>query len=224
MKESDTHPATPLAMTVHAIEAPDLGADRRTVVGRWKMLAVLAVCATPVIASYLAYYLVRPDVRSNYSELILPPRPMPDALPIRALDGAPVAPADLQRQWLLISVADGGCDERCEANLVLMRQLRETLGRDKDRVEKLWFVTGGRLPAQATLDASGATALQVPRAEIERWLEPAPGRALQDHLYLVDPMGQWMMRVPANPDPARLKRDLDRLLRASASWDRAGRS
>jgi hypothetical protein len=36
-------------------------------------------------------------------------------------------------------------------------------------------------------------------------------------------MGEWMMRFPANMDPARVKRDLDRLLRASASWDLAGR-
>jgi hypothetical protein len=32
-----------------------------------------------------------------------------------------------------------------------------------------------------------------------------------------------MMRVPADPDPTRVKRDLDKLLRASAGWDRPGR-
>jgi hypothetical protein len=31
------------------------------------------------------------------------------------------------------------------------------------------------------------------------------------------------MRAPVSPDPAKLKRDLERLLRASSSWDRAGR-
>ena len=55
------------------------------------------------------------------------------------------------------------------------------------------------------------------------WLEPAPGHALEDHLYIVDPLGDWMMRVPADPDPARLKRDIDKLLRASAGWDQPGR-
>jgi hypothetical protein len=40
---------------------------------------------------------------------------------------------------------------------------------------------------------------------------------------VVDPMGQWMMRAPADPDPSRLKRDLEKLLRASASWDLPGR-
>jgi hypothetical protein len=32
-----------------------------------------------------------------------------------------------------------------------------------------------------------------------------------------------MMRSPVHPDPAKLKRDLDKLLKASASWDKPGR-
>ena len=49
------------------------------------------------------------------------------------------------------------------------------------------------------------------------------GRALEDHLYIVDPRGDWMMRAPADAQPARLKRDVEKLLRASAGWDRPGR-
>lgn len=223
MTQSDPSNAAPLAMAVHSIDAPRIDVDRRTTSGRLKMLAVLAFCAAPVIASYLAYYLVRPETRTNYSELILPPRPMPSTLPMSSLDGTPVVPAALRNQWLLLTVADSRCEARCEANLVLMRQLRETLGREKDRIDKLWLVPDAGSPAPATLQASGATALRVPRDALSRWLEPAAGHALGDHLYLVDPMGDWMMRVPADPEPARLKRDIDRLLRASASWDRAGR-
>lgn len=58
------------------------------------------------------------------------------------------------------------------------------------------------------------------------WLAPAAGQALTEHLYVVDPMGHWMMRFPAGLDKAgagRAKRDLERLMRASASWDQAGR-
>ena len=55
------------------------------------------------------------------------------------------------------------------------------------------------------------------------WLRPAEGAALEDHLYVVDPMGEWMMRMPADPQPQKVKRDLDRLLRASSFWDTPGR-
>ncbi len=76
---------------------------------------------------------------------------------------------------------------------------------------------------RAIAQGQPATVLRVPRDRLARWLESAPGHALADHLYIVDPMGRWMMRVPPQPDPAKLKRDLERLLRASASWDRPGR-
>jgi hypothetical protein len=63
-------------------------------------------------------------------------------------------------------------------------------------------------------------------AGLEQWLQPAAGRQLADHLYVVDPIGNWMMRFPASMDAAgaaQAKRDLERLLRASNSWDKAGR-
>jgi hypothetical protein len=73
---------------------------------------------------------------------------------------------------------------------------------------------------------SQAQALRIDAAVLRGWLSPAPGQALQDHLYVVDPMGNWMMRFPAHMDvnsASKAKRDLERLLRASASWDQAGR-
>ena len=68
-----------------------------------------------------------------------------------------------------------------------------------------------------------ATVLHVKTDDLATWLQPAPGQKLEDHLYLVDPMGNWMMRFPASLDPQKAKRDLERLLRASSSWDREGR-
>ena len=65
--------------------------------------------------------------------------------------------------------------------------------------------------------------LRVDAPRLARWLAARAGQALEDHLYIVDPMGDWMMRAPAEADPAKLKRDLEKLLRASACWDRAGR-
>ncbi len=218
-----------LGLTVHRMPVPTLGDERRTRLGRVKMLLVLLVCASPVIASYLTYFVIRPEGRTNYSELIVPTRPVPPALelPLTDLQGLPVTAASLRGQWLLVVVADAGCDAACEKALLLQRQLRETLGKERDRVDKLWLVTDSQPVRPEVLQAIGsgtpATVLRVPRDALARWLEPAPGHGLEQHLFVVDPMGQWMMRVPADPDPARLKRDIEKLLRASASWDRPGR-
>jgi hypothetical protein len=219
--------AEPVSFTVHSVAAPDVAAadPRRTRHGRLKMLLVLAVCAAPVVASYFTYFVLRPQGRSNYGALIEPARPMPP-LPLLAGDGRAVDAATLRGQWLLVAVGPPDCSGPCERRLFMQRQLREMLGRERERVDKVWFVTGGAaLPAlrSAAEAAPGMHVLQADRDALARWLEPAAGHALEDHLYVVDPMGMWMMRMPAEAEPAKVKRDLDRLLRASAGWDRAGR-
>jgi cytochrome oxidase Cu insertion factor (SCO1/SenC/PrrC family) len=229
--------ASPLvSFSVHSLPSPEAAATlRRTARGRWLMIAVLLVCAAPVVASYFAYFVLKPQARSNYGELIVPARPLPLSLPLIDRDGKAVAPLGLRGQWLLVVVAGGACDARCERHLWLQRQLHETLGAEKDRVDKLWLIDDDAAPRPETLAAIAATAdagrpafapttvLRTTAPALATWLAAAPGKTLADHLYIVDPRGDWMMRMPVDPDPARLKRDLDRLLRASAGWDRPGR-
>ncbi|MES2227608.1 MAG: hypothetical protein V4540_07555 [Pseudomonadota bacterium] len=220
---------SPLSFTVHSLQPPALGGEavRRTKNGRLKMLLVLAVCAAPVIASYVTYFVIRPEGRTNYGELIQPQRPIPADLPLSDLQGAAVTAESLKGQWLLIVVSAAACDARCEKHLWLQRQLRETLGREKDRVDKLWLIDDAGMPKPQTLQGvtsnTEATVLRVPPRALAAWLQPAAGQALEDHMYIVDPLGNWMMRVPPNPEPARLKRDVEKLLRASAGWDKPGR-
>jgi len=223
----DAARAEAVALTVHSMPAPQLQSDaRRTRAGRIKMLLVLLVCAAPVAASYFSYFVLRPQARTNYSSLIQPTRSLPP-LPLRKLDGTPVEAASLHGQWLLLALGPADCGTDCQQRLYMQRQLREMLGRERDRVDKLWLVTDAAElpPAMRTALAADPSlqALRVPRDALAAWLQPEAGRALEQHLYLVDPMGEWMMRMPADPDPARVKRDLERLLRASSSWDQPGR-
>ena len=194
---------------------------------RWKMLGVLLVCAAPVVASYFTYYVVRPEGRKNFGELIQPQHPMP-ALTTTAMDGSDPAPLTaLKNQWLLVSVGSGACDTTCQNYLYLQRQMRESLGKEKQRLDWVWLVTDNATPPAALLPAlQQATMRRVDGQALAQWLAPAAGHALSEHLYVVDPMGNWMMRFPAGMDAsaaASAKRDLERLLRASASWDTAGR-
>jgi len=219
-------PDEPLTLTVHTLPRPGEVAAvdaARTRSGRWKMLALLLVCAAPVIASYFTYYVIRPEGRSSYGELIEPQRPLP-AFTGTTAQGEPLALDALKHQWLLISVADSACDEACERHLYLQRQIREMLGREKDRLDWVWLRTGQTPLTEALVQATAAAVvLKVDDADLASWLEAAPGQRLPDHLYVVDPLGNWMMRFPADVDPKKARRDLDRLLRASSFWDRAGR-
>ncbi len=199
---------------------------RRTGRGRWQMLLVALICAAPVIASYFMYYVVRPEGRRNFGELIEPQRPLPDQPAVR-LNGQGSSLKALTGQWLLISVAGGACDNSCSQHLYLQRQLREGLGKERDRVDWVWLIADDAPVADKLLPAlKDATVLRVAPATFGAWLQPAAGHQLSEHLYLVDPMGNWMMRFPAQLDiagAANAKRDLERLLRASASWDQPGR-
>lgn len=219
----------PLALTVHSLPLPQEAAlvdEQRTRNGRWKMLLVALVCAAPVVASYFVYYVVRPEGRRSYGELIEPQRPIP-SITGTTLDGKPVPLPTLQGQWLLVSVAGGACDAQCEKHLYLQRQLREGLGKDKDRVDWVWIVDDAAPVRDALKPAlAQATVLRVDREQLAQWLSPQRGAQLSDHLYVVDPMGHWMMRFPPGDDlaaAAKVRKDLERLMRASAGWDQAGR-
>jgi len=214
-------------MSVHSLpSAPQAELAQRTRLGRLKMLPVWAICVAPGVASYFTYYVVRPEGRSNYGTLILPPRELPldAALPLKDLDNRPVAASSLKGQWLLVTVAGGACDQVCEQHLYWQRQVRETLGKDKDRVDRVWLITDDA-PVRAAIQPGlqGTTVLRVPAADLARWLSPESGQALGAHFYLVDPKGAWMMRFPAQADMGKVKRDLSRLMKASDSWDEAGR-
>jgi hypothetical protein len=199
---------------------------RRTLSGRWKMLLVLVVCAAPVLASYFTYYVVRPDARRNFGELIDPQQSLPDQAATN-LAGETVNLQSLKGQWLLLSVAGGACDDACGHYLYLQRQLRESLGKDKDRLDRVWLISDDApVPEKLLVALAGATVLRVPEAALGNWLRPVDGHQLAEHLYVVDPIGNWMMRFPAKLDAsgaAKAKRDLERLMRASAFWDKAGR-
>lgn len=219
----------PLGMTVHALPQPGEVAqadEQRTHSGRWKMLALLLVCAAPVIASYFTYYVVRPEARRHYGELVTPQVDLPAASALN-LQGQSVDLKSLKGQWLLVAVGSGDCKEVCQENLYFQRQLREIMGKEKDRMERVWVLTDDAPVDAALLPAlNQAHVLRVPPDTVKTWLSPAAGQAVEDHLYVIDPMGHFMMRFPAHMDVAgasKAKKDLDRLMRASASWDQAGR-
>ncbi|MFI4930005.1 MAG: SCO family protein [Burkholderiales bacterium] len=215
-------------MTVHSLPLAVVDErQRRTWSGRLQMALILLVCAAPVIASYWAFYVARPGGgEAAYGTLIQPSVAMPDVV-AADLQGGAVPLRSLKGQWLLIVVGPAACDAGCEQRLFLQRQLREMLGRERDRMDKVWLITdeAALKPElhQALTSLPPVTVLRLPRAVVAAWLKPAAGQSLEDHLYLVDPMGEWMMRMPAAPDPSKLRRDLERLMRASAAWDTPGR-
>ena len=169
---------------------------------------------------------MRPKGQAGYGELIEPIRPIAGQTGV-ALDGGTRALATLKGQWLLVSVGSGNCDSDCQQRLVLQRQLRESLGKHKDRVDWVWLVSD-TAPVDASMKKplGDAIVLRVDQATLDSWLVAPTGRDVADFLFVVDPLGNTMMRFPSRFDgagAAKARLDLDRLLRASISWDTPGR-
>ena len=180
--------------------------SRRTL---WLMFAI---CAAPIVASYIAYNFWRPMSHVNYGTL-LQPRLLPD-VELRALDGTAFRLSDLKGEWVLLTTASAECDKRCRENLVYIRQVRLAEGKDSERVERVWLVIGDGTPARDLLaEHEGLHVARDAQKTIVQWL-PAPDDPA-GHIYVVDPLGNLMMRFPANPDPRRILKDVSRLLRHS---------
>jgi cytochrome oxidase Cu insertion factor (SCO1/SenC/PrrC family) len=168
---------------------------------RLKLLLIAGVCAAPLVFGTLAYVMRwGQGGTANYGELIVP-EPIAGA-PLEAVRG----------KWVLVSFDRAACDEYCERKLYFMRQTRKAQGKDMERVERLWVLTDEGAPRPALLAAIEGTRV-VPRADgtLERRF---PGN-VADHIYVVDPLGNLMMRFPRDPDPSKILKDLQRLLKYS---------
>ena len=171
--------------------------------GRLKLALLGAALILPVVAATLAWWLdLVPGAAGNYGTL-LPPRPVALA-PLAALGG----------KWVLVQFDGGACDSWCERKLYIMRQVRRAQGQNMARVERLWLLTDAVAPNARLLGAIEGTSIAIaPPGAAAAF--PAE-RSLADHIYLVDPLGNLMLRFPRAPDPSRVIKDLQRLLRVSS--------
>lgn len=195
--------------------------------GRWKLFIVLAVCAAPMIASYLAYYVIKPEGRTNYGTILDPrlyPMPELDARLLGAADVNNAEKADKQNgltayrgKWVMLTISSGACDAGCQKKLYDLRQLRLAQGKEMDRIERVWAAIDEQ-PVDTLLlrEYDGMHVLKINADALKKWLPTEADTQISDHIYMIDPLGNLMMRFPKNADPNKIKKDISKLLRASA--------
>ena len=176
----------------------------RSNLARFNLIAIAAIAALPLVGSYLLYFLWTPTAFINYGELVGP-------TPLVELQTG-TAP-ELKGRWVFLMVDSGRCDDYCQRKLYVMRQVRLTQGKDMERIERVWLLDDGTAPTASTLEQYKGTRVLLMAPALAAKL-PAVS-SVRDHIYLVDPLGNVMMRYPRDADPNRMKKDLARLLRAS---------
>jgi cytochrome oxidase Cu insertion factor (SCO1/SenC/PrrC family) len=199
-------------MTSH-LETREAAYREAMVGGRIRMLLIFLVCAAPVIASYVTFYFFRPDGRVNYGTLIQPAKPLPDAS-LAMLDGKPFRLSEFRGKWVLLTFDGGDCPDVCAEKLFKMRQVRTMQGKERERLERAWIITDqAQLSTQIIREHDGMKMLRAGTSPLVGEF-PADGERT-DHIYLIDPLGNLVLRYPKNADPMRMNKDLGRLLKYS---------
>lgn len=195
-----------------ALAPPDT--PRPNPFGRKVLALILALFALPFLTAFGLYTMHwRPATVASYGTLVNPPFGLPlDDL--RRLDGDAFAPDALRGRWLMVLALPGRCEARCLESLDEMRRIQVALYRNMGRVGRLVLAEASD---PLLLDSvKAAPDLLVARAE-GAWRE-LPGQDNVDaapRLFLVDPLGNLVMRYPSRPDPAGVKADLEHLLKYS---------
>lgn len=192
---------------------------------RWRrhlpLYALLAITIIPIAAAYISYYFAPPSGRTNYG-ILVPQRPVPD-LSLTNLDGSRFDLRQLAGSWIFVMVDGGQCGQPCADKLLMMRQQRTMTGKDRDRIERVWLITDQEpLPIMLMREYEGTHFVRAPQQPVRDFLvlPDIPGAQLRDHIWLIDPRGNLMLRWPKNPEVNGVKRDIAKLLKIDAGWIR----
>lgn len=172
------------------------------------MLIIAALFFLPLGLSFAMYYgnLWRPSETSNHGVLIAPAVP---------LEGIP-SDLPLQGKWSLVYIGDGACDEACEDTLVFGRQVRLTLNNEMTRVQRVFLATNHCCnTAYLTSEHPGLIVSDLAGADSARLLAQFPNVERARTLFVVDPLGNLMMRYDTREPPKGLQSDLKKLLKLS---------
>jgi hypothetical protein len=173
---------------------------------------IVALCVAPVAASYVAYYFTPPAGHTNYGELVSAP-PLPDAT-LHLAEGGTLRLNALRGKWVLLMADEAPCNDACQRKLFTLRQLRLAQGKDMDRIERLWLIRGEEAIApQLAVDYRGTWFARAGASDVLQRL-PAE-RSIDDYIYLIDPLGNVVLRYSQGADPGKIIKDMTRVLKSS---------
>ena len=183
--------------------------DKSVTRARIKLVLLLLLFSSPFAGAYVAFYFWKPAGTVNYGEL------MPTTIvPLANMQGvSPGAAEAIKDKWVLLTVDSGQCEADCQQKLYLTRQVRLAQGKHMDRVARAYVIDGGALPSDDTMKRLDGAAVFRGGPDVLKTLPAVDGQ--HAHVYLIDPLGNLVLRYPANPVAKGMIKDLTRLLTVS---------
>ena len=187
--------------------------------GRGALIGLAALFFIPLMGAFWLYYAGgwRPAGSTNHGELISPARPLAQN-DFVTLSGSAAKEDVLRGKWTLLYIDDGRCDDTCRQALWTIRQTRLLLAEDMDRVQRV-FIAESDCCDSAFLNAEhpGLETLQLSGDKAQAWLDqfPRDTAGVTPYIFIVDPLGNLMMRFDSRQNPKGLLQDLEKLLKLS---------
>jgi len=180
--------------------------------GRRTLLLLAVISVLPVLAAYVVYLNWRPAHRVNHGELLATHK-LPGGL-LTDLTGKAFSSDVLHGKWQLVTIQPPSCGQRCQRSLYYIRQVRLSQGENMSRIGRLWLLSSAGAPDPKLL--AEHPGLLVARAQDPAWLSAFPAKGDPSaHIYLIDPLGNFVLRYDDGADPKGMIEDLTRLLQVS---------
>ncbi|MCI0748952.1 MAG: hypothetical protein L0Y32_00210 [Nevskiales bacterium] len=188
---------------------------------RTKLILLAVLFAAPLAAAGLLFFVYpdwQPQEHSNYGTLISPARPFPE---LKLVDVQQTPFTELKGKWTLVHLGAEVCEDACVARVRLTRQVRLALGQNRRRVQRLYLARDPAVLAVAHRQLAAEHPDLLFAAEAG---EPGPraadffqagAPADSSAIYLLDPLGHWLMVYHGDAQPKGVHADLKKLLRFS---------
>ena len=198
--------------------------NKSNIITFWMIVLVFAL---PPVSAYFMYYSgIMPDGRINKGALILP-----ESLPevsLHTMDGQAFSINENHGKWTMLMFADSTCDQVCQKNIYLMRQVRISLGKDSHNTERLLILNEQNLSSEFSIFLKDYPGMPVVASERddEKAMQvffTSVAKDTKNKLFLIDPNGNVMMHYEKSFKPKDLLNDLKRLILVNSN-DLAGNS
>ena len=179
---------------------------------RIKLLIIILILSSPVFLATTYYIMGFNPGSMNYGDLLEVQKLKGDG--VNQVDNTIFRMKDLHGKWAMVTIDSGECNEACQLKLFYMRQARTIQHTERGRVERLWLIDDNKTVSDELLEEyKGTLFINAKDSELVKAIETEETH--RNHIYLVDFMGNLMMRFPEDLEPKKMSEDIKRLLHVS---------